>query len=349
MSAQEAGPLTILQLRDAATASVVGALYRNHPELTSRFGKPGASRTREDIGYHVDYLDAALSAAEPRLFTRYARWLRDILESRGVPAGMLAESFALLDDFFARRLPEAEARSVTTMLDAGRDAVVNDTEAAEFQARLPSLPAAAHYGRIALTGNQREALQLVESTMRAGHTLTQTSVRVIQPAMVELGQLWQTNRVTVAQEHLVTAVTQNVLARAYMHAHFAAPLGRKALFAAVEGNHHILGLRILSDAFETSGWDATYLGGDVPTTDLLRYVDTAHPDILGLSLSMPWHLGSARDAIGQLKSELGSRCPSILIGGQVTLLGDRIWAMLDADGWAADALHAIEQIERLPA
>jgi hypothetical protein len=46
-----------------------------------------------------------------------------------------------------------------------------------------------------------------------------------------------------------------------------------------------------------------------------------------------------------LRAEMGSRCPTIWVGGQATLVGERIWNTLDADGWAYDALHAKEQLK----
>jgi methanogenic corrinoid protein MtbC1 len=162
--------------------------------------------------------------------------------------------------------------------------------------------------------------------------------------MYEIGRLWQENRITVAQEHLATAVSQSVLARAYLQAAFAAPVGRKAVFAAVAGNHHILGLRMLSDAFETIGWDVLYLGADVPTADLIRQVDASSPDLLVLTLSLPTHLSVARATLEHLHAELGSRCPAVWVGGLATLIGERMWRSLKADGWAADALHALEQV-----
>lgn len=331
--------------REEAVAAVVQALHARHPSLTERFGARGLKACREDIAYHLDYLEGALAVDDVAPFTAYAVWLESVLDSRGVPTPHLAESFDLLAEYFAEHLTAEESGRVAAMLAAAKLAMGrNDRPSPYTPDRVPPLPDAERYRVAALGGNQRGALDLMSGVMQAGLDLTEASVRLIQPAMYQIGRLWQENQVSIAQEHLATAVSQSILARAYMQADFAPPTGQKAMFAGVAGNQHSLGLRILADAFETRGWDAFCLGADVPTADLIRQVDATRPDLLSLSLSLPGHLIVARETVVRLRAELGSRCPVIWIGGLATLLGDRMWRSLKADAWAADALHALEQV-----
>lgn len=101
---------------------------------------------------------------------------------------------------------------------------------------------------------------------------------------------------------------------------------------------------MLSDFFKTQGWDATYLGGDVPALDFVRDIDARRPQLMALSASLPSHLATARLTIETLRAELGQACPEIWIGGLATLGAANIWRSTLADGWSADALHALEQL-----
>lgn len=333
--------LDLAPWRDQAMATVTEALYARHPELEQRFGARGKQVCREDIGYHLDYLQVALDTGEPAPFLNYARWLADILEHRGVPAGHLDESFALLETFFASHLPPEQAAACSAILGASRD-TKNLPTAPYIQSRLPALPHTSDYRDAILSGNQLSAQSLMLETMREVN-YGQAAVGMIQPALYGIGRLWQENRISVAQEHLATAISQNVLARAYMQAEFAPPNGRHAVFACVAGNQHSLGLRMLSDVFETAGWDAIYLGADVPLPDLIRLLDARRPQLLAISLSLPAQLAVTRDSIARIRSELGECCPEIWVGGLASLSSDRLWRIVRADGWAADALHALEQ------
>jgi len=77
---------------------------------------------------------------------------------------------------------------------------------------------------------------------------------------------------------------------------------------------------------------------------LIRQVDTDRPDLLCLSLCLPAHLAVARETVERLRAELGGHCPPVWVGGSVTLMADTIWSSIKADGWATDALHALEQV-----
>jgi len=330
--------------REQATGAVVDALYVRYPSLARRFGPGGRQACAADIEGHLDALDASVVTGQPGLFAEYAAWLKDVLASRGAPGSYLAESFELLAGFLGEHLSAEDGGRYCPLLRATGDALrQKGLPARSLDARLPPLADASRYRKAALGGRQKLAQKLMRELLQEGLTLTEASVRLIQPAMVEIGELWQGNRISVAQEHLATAISENVIARAYLQANFAAPIGRSALLAGVAGNRHTLGLRMVSDAFETIGWDVLYLGGDVPTIDLIRQIDASPIDVLGLSLALPAHLVVARETAQRLRAELGNRCPTILMGGLATHFGERIWRSLAADGWAADALQIVEQ------
>jgi uncharacterized membrane protein len=66
------------------------------PFWRARFGDRGARHTKQDGTFHVQYLVQALAADDHRVFTTYARWLRDVLCSRGMCSKHLAENFTRL-------------------------------------------------------------------------------------------------------------------------------------------------------------------------------------------------------------------------------------------------------------
>jgi len=139
--------------------------------------------------------------------------------------------------------------------------------------------------------------------------------RVIAPAMWRIGCLWEEGAITVADEHLATALTHRVMASVY-GASFGRATSRpgRILLAAVEGQRHALGLRMVADVLELAGYEVNYLGGDMPLDALLSAVRSRGPDIVGLSST----LESAASSLEAAVSQLGEAFPDlpILLGGQ---------------------------------
>ncbi len=209
--------------------------------------------------------------------------------------------------------------------------------------RLAQLAQAPTYLNALLKGDRSGAAASLTDAMDEGQSLTNACVQIVQPAMYQIGNLWQDGSITVSQEHLATAISETAMVAAYACAQFLPSNGKDAMFACVESNYHNLGLRMLSDAFETCGWDVLYLGASVSSRDLLAEVERRRPALLALSASLRQHLVVARATIEKLHAELGQACPTIWIGG-LAVQSEAHVRLVGADGWAADAVHALEQL-----
>lgn len=137
--------------------------------------------------------------------------------------------------------------------------------------------------------------------------------------MHELGRLWEEGVITVADEHLATALTHRVLAALRPPQLFELRLDPcstkpRAMLAAVQGEQHALGLRMAADLLEDSGFQVAYLGADVPNEAVLQAIETLSPDLLGLSATMPESTQRLEDLVETVRSE-HPQLP-LLLGGQ---------------------------------
>jgi diguanylate cyclase (GGDEF)-like protein len=138
--------------------------------------------------------------------------------------------------------------------------------------------------------------------------------RVIAPAMWRIGELWEKGEISVADEHLATALTHQAMAGIYGPSLGHRVMPGRILMAAVEGEQHALGLRMAADVIELAGYETIYLGADVPTADLLQAVATRSPDLVGLSATMPSSIPALDRAIAEVQRLDPS--PIVLFGGQ---------------------------------
>jgi methanogenic corrinoid protein MtbC1 len=194
-----------------------------------------------------------------------------------------------------------------------------------------------------LVGDRRAALQFIEAGLRDGASVEEVRCRIVQDAQREIGRLWQEDRITIAQEHMATAISQLALAHLFQRSEFRGRLNRKILVACVPGEHHEFPARLLADALEVNGYDVRFLGADVPLDSLTHSIEAENPDVVALSMTMLFHLSALREAVGVVR---GLKKPGTLIaiGGSLFESTPALAADIGADLVASDASDFISQL-----
>ena len=195
-------------------------------------------------------------------------------------------------------------------------------------------------------GSRRDALAVVDDAVRGGMDARTLYLQVFQPAMHEIGRLWQENRITVADEHLATAITQLAMARLYEELFGdRADAGPLLVAACAEDERHELGLRMICDLLELDGWDTVFLGASVPVEDLVEMVKERRPEVVALSASITPHLARVREAVQAIREAMPEDAPVIAIGGRA-FAGDAALAeRMGADLTAKDAVEVAERLK----
>ncbi|HVM31021.1 MAG TPA: cobalamin-dependent protein [Candidatus Limnocylindrales bacterium] len=158
------------------------------------------------------------------------------------------------------------------------------------------------------------ASRVIRDALDEGWGPTELLVEVLPEALYEIGRRWQDGRASVADEHLTTSIVQDTLRELSAALPRAERRGKSVLVAAVDGELHAIGPRILADLLEADGWDVLYLGAATPPAALAQLLEQRNVDAIALSATLSTHLGSLREAVGRVRS--GSRPDTyILIGG----------------------------------
>ena len=135
----------------------------------------------------------------------------------------------------------ADAGSVIGALQAARTQFLNaevEGNPAPPLAPVDPWPEATPFEMALLAGSQREALAVVNRCIDSGHSLVDIELHVIQPSLYHIGEEWQTNRVSVAKEHMATALALSIMTVGLLRSPPPAAIDRRVLLACVAGNHH---------------------------------------------------------------------------------------------------------------
>jgi methanogenic corrinoid protein MtbC1 len=173
----------------------------------------------------------------------------------------------------------------------------------------------------------------------------QEAHRVIRQAQQEIGRLWQEDRISIAQEHMATAISQVVLSHVYQYASAPPSNGKKVLVACVEGELHDFPARLVADSLDLAGFELRYLGASVPTDGLLRMIGEERPALLVLSVTMTFNVPKLREAVRRAR-EQHPELP-IAVGGGACVWNQGLAAELGATISGRDAAELVENARKL--
>jgi len=343
--------LRIAQLKNETIDHVVGRLYALHGPVYERFGEAGRSACREDIAFHFDFLEPALEFGDVAPLAAYLGWLNSVLEARDIPAEQVSASLTLVGEYLGTHLDPADADTLRATIAAANDRV--RLRPAETLPNYPyqgdASPTCDALAQALVNGDHKQVRTMIDTAVqgaiKAGSGLPEVAVHLVQPALYDIGYGWQQNRISVAQEHMATAGAHTALAQGYLLQEPRPPNGKRILLACLEGNHHALGLRMISDAFALAGWDTRFLGGDTPVKSVIQQIRDLAPHIIGLSATLPAHLRTIKTGINTIRAALGPSCPPIMVGGLVINQISGIAEALGADFTCRDATTVVETAE----
>lgn len=337
------------EARGAIAARLVDKEFQAHPELLQRYGAKGRAKSLDDAGYHLRYLAEALASENPQFFVDYVGWAKIMLAKHGVRA----EDFL----FHLQCMQEAVSESVASDLASEATRIIADAMA-EFPALPedietfidPSKPHAAlanHYVQSLLRGERQHASRLVLESVANGIGIRDIYLHVFQPSQYEIGRLWQTNQISVAQEHYCTAATQLIMSQLYPYIFATEKSGGRLVATCVSGDLHELGVRMVADFFEMAGWDTYFLGANTPIPAVVQAVIERKATVLGISATITYHVRTVAEMIAAVRASPDCAGVRILVGGFPFNLDPELWRKVGADGHAPDADAAIALAQSL--
>jgi methylmalonyl-CoA mutase cobalamin-binding domain/chain len=335
--------------RDSLAEAIVSRIYELEPELLARFGKIGREKCLRDVKYNLIYLAEAMNTSSPSLFADYVSWLKVVLaEFEGLAEG-LAEHMVHTRNVLQEVLPAEMGPVVGQYIEVGRQVLGRHaaTPPTFINEESPLGELTRQYFDALLQGKRHVASQLIKDAVERDISIKDIYLKVFQPAQQEVGRLWQTNQVSVAQEHFCTAATQLIISQLYPHIFTTKRIDRRLLATSVSNELHEIGIRMVADFFEMEGWDTYYLGANTPIESIVQTAIDQDVNILGISATMTYHVSTVADLISKVHtSEVGPEM-KILVGGYPFNVDPELWKKINADGYAKDAQDAIHVANQL--
>lgn len=186
-------------------------------------------------------------------------------------------------------------------------------------------------------GDEHRATDVVlDAAASHGHEVV--LLDVIGAVQQRVGREWAANRISVAQEHAITAINERAVTALSLTRPRQEPVHGRVTVACVDGEWHALPARLLAEVLALRGFAVDYLGAQVPAPHLITYLHRTGPDVVALSGSIATRLPSAHATMSACQA---TGVP-VLLGGAAFGLDGAHARRFGANAWAADARSAAD-------
>lgn len=137
---------------------------------------------------------------------------------------------------------------------------------------------------------------------------------VVHPLMDLIGKRWYNGTLTVAQEHMVSALLRNLLGGLVRLYHPREPRVR-LLFATPASELHEFGILCGAMLAVSVGIEAVYLGPNLPTPEIVSITNRLQPQALVLGVAAPAYVPDLKGAVAFIAAQIPP-ATELWIGGR---------------------------------
>jgi DNA-binding transcriptional MerR regulator/methylmalonyl-CoA mutase cobalamin-binding subunit len=137
--------------------------------------------------------------------------------------------------------------------------------------------------------------------------------RIVRPILETLGARWRDGSMRIVNEHLATAALRSFLGALRRNGHD--PGAGTIIVTTPAGQRHELGALLASLAALEVGWEAVYLGPDLPAAEIAAAVRQRNAAAVALSLVCPAHDPAIVRELQEIRHLVGTSV-RIFVGGR---------------------------------
>jgi len=165
-----------------------------------------------------------------------------------------------------------------------------------------------------ISGNKKVCMKITELFLSENYSIKFIYENIFKSALYKIGELWEMNKISVATEHLASAIVETIMSELYQDYIYKNKTKKNVVLGCVQNEYHQIGVKMVSDIFETNGWNTHFLGANVPTKEMITFAQNLKPDILALSVSLYFHLPEFEKMVYSFRKEFPDT--QIIVGGQ---------------------------------
>ncbi len=192
-----------------------------------------------------------------------------------------------------------------------------------------------------LAGDRAGCRAIIEETLKSGMPANTVYMDIIWPIMVEVDQLYQNDIIDSAQEAFATRINRTIVDQLQNKLPRKCATAKRIVVCSTSAEQGELGAQMITDLFESEGWEARFLGNSVNMDDILSFVHSWRPDILLLYGVTAKEAPGIRNLVDKIKAV--NACPhmKVMLSGGIFDRAEGLWEEIGADMHASTAAEAV--------
>jgi MerR family transcriptional regulator, light-induced transcriptional regulator len=186
---------------------------------------------------------------------------------------------------------------------------------------------------------------MLMASMLAIYPVELVCSRLIVPTLWEIGNRWETTKISVSVEHFASCFFRGILNN-LLHLAPRTQGGPPSIVCCAPGEPHELASLMLALFLRRAGLNVLYLGQSIEISGLLNSIEQLSPPLVCVSLTMPAYLAALIE-LGRQIQHLPAPQPRFAFGGQVFVHYSHLISQVPGMYLDGDLQAAVAQIRRI--
>ncbi len=193
-----------------------------------------------------------------------------------------------------------------------------------------------------LRGDRTACRGVIEQALQSGIPANSVYMHIVWPIMVEIEKLMRKGKISPIQEHLATRINRTIVDQLQNKLPRRPVKNKRIVVCCAQEELQELGAQMLTDLFESDGWEVRFLGGGLTNDDVLGFINGYAPDILLIYGTTPKQAPQVRQLIDTIK--LVDAWPNlrVMVSGGLFNRAEGLWEEMEADMYAATPAEALQ-------
>lgn len=203
------------------------------------------------------------------------------------------------------------------------------------------------YMKSLLDGDKKAVRKILLSFLKKGVPSRVIYEDYIRRSLTEVGELWEKGELPIWKEHFISEISLENMAMIKRRKYKESDDRKPILLLTPGAEQHNIGLKMIGDMLESNGHNIIYLGNLIPTDNIIQAIEEKKPYAIVFSVTVAYHIDSAKNLIDILKQRFGTKTPTILIGGSAFEHVENVEITTGADKFCKDFDEIEKNLRRI--